>query len=434
MLLLVTWWWAAGDGVQDLASWPAGLVSLGRLAGLVASALLLGQVVLMARVPVIERAFGQDRLARIHRTVGFSSFTVMLAHIVLIVWGYAGGSLPDLPGMTWTISVTYPGMLLAAAGTMCLFMVVGTSIRAARRRLRYESWHLLHLYAYLGVGLAFPHQLWTGQEFTASPGRTFFWWTAWAMTLATVIVFRLGVPLAQNLRHRIAVTHVVPEGPGIVSIHMTGRRLDRLPALAGQFLTWRFLGRPGWTRGNPYSLSAAPDGRSLRITVQGVGDGSTSLAALESGTRVLFEGPHGRLTARVRTRPRVLLIGAGAGLAPIRALAEGLAYAPGDATLIERYTSVPLFREELDDLARDRGLHVLRSRGSRRGRASWLGAELAPHHRHRADHHVLAEWVPDLADRDVYVCGPPAWADLVGGDLRRLGLPDGQLHVETFEW
>ena len=43
-------------------------------------------------------------------------------------------------------------------------MVVVTSVQAARQQLRYESWHLLHLYAYLGVGLALPHQLWTGQE------------------------------------------------------------------------------------------------------------------------------------------------------------------------------------------------------------------------------------------------------------------------------
>src|ERR1700754_2365222 len=61
-LLLVAYWWAAGGGIRDV-----GLMSLGRLTGLVASVLLLAQVVLMARVPVLERAFGQDRLARLHR-------------------------------------------------------------------------------------------------------------------------------------------------------------------------------------------------------------------------------------------------------------------------------------------------------------------------------------------------------------------------------
>jgi hypothetical protein len=96
-----------------------------------------------------------------------------------------------------------------------------------------------------------------------------------------------------------------------------------LLALAGQFLTWRFLDRQGWTRGNPYSLSAAPDGRGLRITVKELGDNSTRLRALRPGTPVLFEGRFGRLTARARTRRRVALIGAGVGVAPLRALAGG---------------------------------------------------------------------------------------------------------------
>src|SRR3954453_8116551 len=171
-LLLVTYWWQTGGGVQDLTAWTSGLTSLGRLTGLVASVLLLAQVILMARIPLLERAFGQDDLARRHRLVGFTSFNLMLAHVVLITIGYAAGDLLSTPATFWNLTVDYPGMLLAVAGTTALVMVVVTSIRMARRRMRYESWHLLHLYAYLGVGLALPHQLWTGRQFIGSPGRT----------------------------------------------------------------------------------------------------------------------------------------------------------------------------------------------------------------------------------------------------------------------
>ena len=167
-LLLVTYWWVADGGVRDLGGWAGGLTSTGRLTGLVASVLLLAQVVLMARVPRLEAAFGQDRLAHLHRLVGFTSFNLMIAHIVLITWGYAAGELGRTPATLWGLVTDYPGMLLATGGTVCLVMVVVTSIKAARRRVRYESWHLLHLYAYLGVGLALPHQLWTGQQFMSS--------------------------------------------------------------------------------------------------------------------------------------------------------------------------------------------------------------------------------------------------------------------------
>ena len=210
----------------------------------------------------------------------------MLAHIVADHLGVRRrGSSPQTPGdAVGPGRPTTPACCWPPAAPSCLVMVVVTSVKAARRRLRYESWHLLHLYAYLGVGLALPHQLWTGQEFLSSPGRTVFWWTAWARGR------RRGPGLAGR-RCRCGAT--CGTGSGHLGRPRGRRRRVGLrdrpaPATgcrceAGQFFTWRFLGRPGWTRANPYSLSAAPDGRSLRITVQAVGDGSAAASRLRPG-------------------------------------------------------------------------------------------------------------------------------------------------------
>ncbi|MBO0812231.1 MAG: ferric reductase-like transmembrane domain-containing protein [Microlunatus sp.] len=145
-MLLVGYWWIADRGVQDLAGWASGLTSLGRIAGLFAAQLLLVQVLLMSRLPVLERAYGRVRLARVHRVVGLWSFWLMITHIVTIVGGYASAGWSLVPGTLWQLLTGYGGVLLAAAGTVCLIMVVATSIKTSRRRLRYESWHLLHLY------------------------------------------------------------------------------------------------------------------------------------------------------------------------------------------------------------------------------------------------------------------------------------------------
>ncbi|GAA3102677.1 putative ferric reductase [Kribbella aluminosa] len=429
-LLLVTYWWIAGGGVQELGGWATGLTSIGRITGLGAAVLLLAQVVLMARVPLLEAAFGQDRLTHLHRITGFTSFNLMLAHLVTITWGYAEGEVRRTPAMLWDLSVDYPGMLLAVGGTVALCVSVLTSIRAARRRLRYESWHLLHLYAYLGVGLAIPHQLWTGQEFLASTGRTVFWWTAWAVAAATVLGYRIGVPVWRNLRHRLRVTAVVPESDAVVSVYVSGHHLDQLRAEAGQFFSWRFLDRPGWTRANPYSLSAAPDGRGLRITVQDAGDGSAALRSVRPGTRVLVEGPYGRMSPRARTQRKIALIGAGVGVTPLRALAEGLDYGPGDAVLVQRYTDQPLFHDEFQTLWHDRGLSSLTLPGARRRPDSWFGTGVPEYD----DLHALLHWIPDIAERDVYLCGPEAWTELVRATLTAAGLPAERLHLENFNW
>ena len=429
-LLLVTYWWMADGGVEALGAGAEALTSIGRLTGLLAADLLLAQVLLMARLPILERAYGRDRLVRIHRVIGFTSFNLMVAHIVLITWGYAAGQLAQSPRTLWTMTWDYPGMLLAMAGTACLVLSVVTSIRAARARMRYESWHLLHLYAYLGVGLALPHQLWTGQSFTSSQAASIFWWGLWAAAAGSIMIWRVLLPLWRSLRHRLRVTSVVQESSDTYSVYMTGRRLDLLQMRAGEFGVWRFLGTRGWTRANPYSLSAAPDGRSLRITVKSLGDNSGRVPRIRPGARVVLEGPYGRLTARTRTKPGVALIGAGVGVAPLRSLAEGLSYAPGDAVLLHRFSGEPLFYHELEALGRERGLRVLWLPGRRRSASSWLGDGVGD----ADDATALRYWVPDIHTRDVYVCGPDDWTASVIRSCRKAGVRGDQIHIEIFGW
>lgn len=433
-LLLVTGLWAYPHGVTDLgAGTAAALTSLGRLTGLIASDLLLVQVLLMARVPVLERAWGQDELARLHRLVGFTSFDLMLAHIALIGLGYAGldgRGESGLPGELWDMTWNLSGVLLSVAGTVCLVLVVVTSVRAARRRLRYESWHLLHLYAYLGVGLALPHQLWSGADFLANPVATLYWWSAWACAAGAVLGYRVGLPLYRTVRHRLVVAAVVPEVPGVVSVHLTGRHLDELPVRAGQFLVLRFLARPGASRAHPYSISVAPSPHALRVTVKDLGDGSGQIAALHPGTRVLVEGPYGRLTAEHRTTRGVLLLGAGIGITPLRALAEEFPQHPGDVVVVHRVRSLAeaVFRAEFEELGRAYGLRLVLVPGPRSGQ-SWAPAAAG-----RDGAAALRTIVPDIAEREVFVCGPDAWMTAALGAARRSGVPEHRLHAERFAW
>jgi predicted ferric reductase len=429
-LLLVSYWWVVDGGVTDLAQWESGLTSLGRITGLWSADLLLVQVLLMSRLPPLEDAFGRDRLVRIHRVVGLLSFYLLIAHMVLIVAGYASGRWSAVLSTVWDLITSYGGMLLAVGGAACLVMVVVTSVQAGRRRLRYESWHLLHLYGYLGVGLALPHQLWTGQEFLQSGAATLYWWTLWAVAAAAVVLWRIWLPLWRSARYRLRVAGVVRESSDVVSVYLTGHRLHRLPLRAGQFINVRFLSRPGWTRANPFSLSIAPNGHTLRITAKALGEGSARLAQLRPGTWVLFEGPYGRLSSRARTQPKVLLAGAGVGITPLRALVEGLEYAPGEAIILQRYTAEPLFSRELEVLAAQKGLQVLQLPGPRRSAASVLG----PATHGMPELTALRRWIPDIADRDVFLCGPGSWTAGMGRLVVAAGVPAARVHTESFGW
>lgn len=433
LLVWVTSLWVLHGGLHDLTGLADGLTSLGRLTGLLASALLLVQVLLMARVPWVEQSWGQDRLARTHRLVGFASFNLMLGHIVLIVLGYAASSELGLWGTVWDLVANYPGMLLAVAGTAALVMVVVTSVKRARARLRYESWHLIHLYGYLGAGLALPHQLWTGRDFTASPVATWFWWTLYAVAAGSVLVFRVGVPLARSLGSPLRVAEVRHDAHDVTTVTVNGPGVERLRARGGQFFQWRFLDGPGWTRAHPYSLSAAPDGTSLRFTAAHVGDGTRRLATLRPGTRVLLEGPYGRLHEGVRTRRKVLLMGAGIGITPMRALLEELDAEPGDVTVVQRVRDrgAAVLGDEISTLALAKGArHVVVAGPRIPGRETWLPAQAS----HLSDADALREVVLDVAEHDVFLCGSPAWMEAARAAAVEAGVPDENVHLERFSY
>jgi predicted ferric reductase len=426
--------WVSGRGMQSLGSTPSDvLISLGRLTGLVAADLLLIQVFLMARVPMIERSYGQDELARRHRLVGFWSFNLMVLHVVVITVGYSLAEHTDVVHEAWTLVTSYAGMLLALAATVALTVVALTSIRVARKALRYESWHLLHLYAYVGVGLSVPHEIWTGADFATSSLARLYWWSSYAVAAGAIVVFRVGMPLWRTLRHGITVTSVIRESPDVVTVRMGGRGLHRLPVQAGQFFIWRFLDGPGWSRGNPYSLSAAPRLDRVQITAKDLGDGSNRLARLRPGTKVLLEGPYGRLTGEHRVGTKVAMLACGIGITPMRALLEDLPYAPGDAVLIYRARSEPdlVFRSDLDQLAKRRGITIHYLTGPRiPGRSSWLPHEAAAWR----DRDALMRLIPGLAAYDVFVCGPDPWMDAAAAAALDAGLPPTQLHQERFTW
>lgn len=440
MVALAAMWFANG-AMTDLGSLGGFALAIGRLTGLIAADLLLIQVLLMARIPFVERAWGQDVLTRQHRIAGEASFFLMIAHIVLITIGYVQAGTLTLWGQIEDFVVNYPGMMLAVAGTVALFGVAATSVRVVRRRMRYESWHLLHLYAYVGVALVLPHELWTGQGFLASQAMTVFWWTLWGLAAGAIVAFRLALPLGRSLAHRLVVDRVVVEAPGVQSVIIRGRRMSRLNAQPGQYFSWRFLTGAGWMRAHPFSVSAVPGGDRVRITMRTSGDEARRLSGLRAGTRVLVEGPYGSLTADRRLRRDVLMIAAGVGITPLRGLAEQIATEPPAAgpggrlrpsvVVLHRVSALEgaVFTREWEELAAQCGIGFGRLVGPRDPAGGWLPA--APYPVDEAQY--LRRLVPDIGERSVYLCGPRPWMTAVRRTLHNLGIDPAAVHREDFD-
>jgi predicted ferric reductase len=402
-------------GTARFATIPDAVTSVGIATGLVGTNLVLAM---------------HDRAIAIHRALGKPAFFLLVAHglILLIGYGLSSGITPiaEIGPM-----LALPDMPLAIVGIGLMAVVIVSSLVAVRRRFSYETWHLIHLVSYAAVLASVPHQLSIGSVFLPVSFERVYWLALYVLAFGAILTHRLAEPLVSSLRHHLRVDHLQQEAPGVVSIHLSGRRLRSLESAGGQFFIWRFWTAGTWWHSHPISLSSVATDTELRITVRDLGGGSRSISSVPPGTRVWFEGPYGIFTDAGRTAPKLAIAVAGIGITPVRALLEDSTLRPGEATVLLRASTLEdtFLWNEIDELARAKGAKVVTIVGPRaRSGPGWMSQAAA-------DRGVrLLGVFPDLLRSDLYLCGPTAWLNVVEADARAAGIPDHQIHAERFDW
>ena len=408
------------------------LTSAGTIAGLIGTDLVLVMVFLAARVPLIDRIIGHDVALAYHRKLGEPALYLILAHFGLLTVGRAIENGRNVAAETIALLGGPDDTGLAYIGLAVFILVVLTSaVKALRQWFTHEVWFAIHTLSYIGIVMALPHQSIDGAVLAPDSNRYVYWLTLYAIAFGSMLVWRVIVPVVRSARHNLRVVSVEHIAPDVVSIHLSGRRLDRLRAAGGQYAIWRFWSLATWFHGHPISLSAVPTTTSARITVRALGKGSARISQVRPGTRVGFAGMFGIFTDAHRSSPRLAVAAAGVGITPVRALLEDSALRPGEATVVLRGSSDNdrYLWDEVGTLADSSQSSVVLMSGSRpeHGEA-WMSAEAV------RQGLTIEKVFPDLLNSDLYVCGPPTWADLVVKDARTAGMPASQIHMERFDW
>jgi len=404
----------------DFADPYAIITTISRFFALTGSYLSIIGLLLIARIPWIENALGHDRLVVWHRKAMPYALYMITLHVLLVGLGYAGAEGKVIANELWIMTTTYPWMLPAAAGFLLLILAGITSYKNVRNSIKYETWWVIHLYTYLGVALSFMHQILTGGMFIGHPLNRAYWIGLYLSVVFSIVTWRIIIPLARSIRHQLVISKVEVEGPGVVSIYVTGRNISKLNAQGGQFFNWRFLTKDRWHESHPFSLSAAPTDSELRFTVKALGDSTNNFAQVKVGTRVVIEGPYGIFTRDMaRQFKHATLIGGGVGITPLRAIIDEIP----DSTSIDviyraRNHDDLVLKSELDELAQRRNVKIHYLVGSRT--------------EHPINEVSLKKYVPRFADSDVYVCGPQGLIDDVVSACKSAGIPKDRVHHEAF--
>lgn len=423
-LAIVAWFWWSGSGAY-VASLDTGklLIAFGRLSGLLLVLFVLFQLMLIGRIAWIEHVFGLDKLSRLHHWIGFTLLSLLLAHPILLSLGYGLRTGSDLVRQF----LDFQGWENVSKATVALglfLFIILISIVIVLRKMKYESWYYVHLAVYLAILLAFGHQLSVGRDLM-DPVFAGYWYALYAFILLNFAYFRFLKPSLATLKHDFEVDRIENETPDVISIFIRGRNIRNFRFKAGQFLIVRFLAKGFWSQAHPFSISNAPGGDRLRLSIKKSGDYTSTLSGLKPGTKVLVDGPHGVFIAERSCHEKFLFIAGGIGVTPIMSLIASLAPQNINIELLYacRDSATAAFKTELDELA---AKHALRVHYIMSSDQTWSGEKGF------VDQEKIVRLVPDALERDTYLCGPTPMMTAVRKTLASCGVPRACIHFEKF--
>jgi predicted ferric reductase len=416
-------------GVTDL---PSALGAISRLTSLLGTALLLILLLLVARVPWIDKFYGHDGATVVHKRLGKPVLYLIVAHFLASLVQYSITNAKDIGTTLWWFITDVQDMLIATISLALMIVVVLTSINFTRRKMSYEAWFFVHLTSYVSVALAVPHIFTAGSDVAGKPVQTTIWVALYLFVFLNILWFRVIIPIRKSFRKRLVLAQTVRESSDTVSLYLTGKHLEKIEAVSGQFYFLRVLTPSQWWRPHPFSISASPNGEYLRFTIGDRGDDTKLMQNIKPGTSIAIEGPYGLFTEERRTKEKVVLIASGIGIPPIRTLAESMAARPGDITVIYRVRNEAdaSLLSEIQEICRRREfpLHVIA--GPRASKNSWLNDDGS----NTPDVARLTVMAPHVSEADVYICGPEAWTHSVIKTVRKAGTPVDNIHSEEYAW
>lgn len=402
-------------------------VELGVALGYAALGLMAVQFALIGRLGLLSHRVGQDTLLGVHAVAGIGAAAMLLAHpIVLIVADVRYAAFFDP-------RVNLLRALALSFAVVAIVALVVTSVARRRLALRYEWWRLGHaaLAAMLMlVGLA--HTIMVGH------------YTASVAVVALMALYTLGplgllgwIRVVGPLRRRPwRVATVTKERERVWTVELVAS--DDRAAIAfepGQF-AWLTLGKgPLHPRQHPFSFasSAGPKGSRqsrLAFTIKELGDFTSTIGAIEPGTRAWVEGPAGGFVLPEEA-PGAIMIAGGIGITPMMATLRTMADR-GDTrpvTLVYGNETIEkaVFAAELETLARTLDLRTIHV--PEKPPEDWDGQGGF------IDRAMLEELLTgeSIAKHHAMVCGPGPMMDAVEMALLDLGMPRDRVHSERFE-
>ncbi len=402
--------------------WTEFSVAIG-YSGLAMMALQFG---LTARFRYVTEPWGEDVIYHFHRQISLVAVVLVVAHPVILFI-----ARPEL--LVLLNSFTAPWRArFAALSTYSLIALVVMAVWRRKLRLRYETWHLLHLIlAVAAVGAGIAHMV--GWSFyLTDPWKRALWIALTTLSFALLVYVRIIKPMFQ-LRRPYRISEVRQERGDTWTLVMEPDGHAGFRFRSGQFGWLTVWGSPFKISAHPFSFSSsamAVDGR-LAMSIRNLGDFTREIHKVPVGRRVFIDGPYGAFTMGNPADLHVLIAG-GVGITPMISMIRTLADQGDRRPVLLLYGSKSweeiTFREELEVLETRLDLtvvHVLQDPPQGwTGERGFITAALLKRHLPAA-----------YARHEYFICGPSVMMDAIESALGdELKVPISKYHSERYSF
>ncbi len=413
---LILYFWFTNSHNLIIGNKPGDFfIALGRLFGLLAEFFILIQLVLVSRFSYVEKEYGFDKLANLHKNIGLFLGVFLISHPLFLTLGYAESKNVSFVKQFVNFQTGWENVFGATIAFVIILLTALISIKKIRQKISYEFWYFAHLPLYIGIVMAFSHQVNTGDM--ANRGGMFYWYLINIIIFGVLIVYRFVKPAYLYFKHSFVIEKVVKENENVYSIYIGGKNIDQYKFKSGQYANLIFMQKNMWFH-HPFSFSDVYNGKNLRFTIKASGDFTSKIENLKVGTHVWVDGPLGVFTLDKAIDKKYLFIAGGIGITPILSIIKSLSDENYSVLLYSNKTEDEInFKDEIT-------ISGIETYYFNTG----FGKD------NRIDIQKISTLCVDYKNRDIYLCGPEQMTLSLVKNLKESGVSAEQIHFEKFNY